>query len=42
MPPWAHGPGLYKKAGRVDHEEEAREQHSSMASASIPVSGFLP
>jgi hypothetical protein len=39
---WASGPGWYKKAGWASHGEQANEQHSSIASASVPVSRFLP
>lgn len=39
--PWAGGPGLYKKAGKASHEEQANKQLPSMASASAPASRFL-
>ena len=39
---WACWPGVYKNARWASHGDQARKQHSSMASASIPASRFLP
>ena len=40
--PWTNRPRLYKQAGWVSHGEQASKQHSSMASASVSASRFLP
>ena len=39
--PWTGGPGFCNKVGWASPEEPASKQHSSMASASAPVSRFL-
>jgi hypothetical protein len=40
--PWAGGSECYKGAGWARHQEQASQQHPSMASASVPASRFLP
>jgi hypothetical protein len=39
---WTDSIGFYKEAGWASHEEQANEQHSSMASVSDPASRLLP
>jgi hypothetical protein len=34
--------GWYEKAGCAIHKEQSNKQHSSIASASVPASRFLP
>jgi hypothetical protein len=41
VPSWASGPGIYKKASRASHGEQASKEHASMASVSAPASRFL-
>lgn len=41
VPPWAGGPGWYKKIGCARHEEQASKQHSPTASASFLAARFL-
>ena len=40
--PWEGGPGLRKRVSWASYGEQANEQHSSMASASVPASRFMP
>lgn len=38
--PWAGGPRFYERTAEQRHEEQARTQHFSMTSLSVPASGF--